>query len=107
MIPVQVPPAAPHAPPAVPTVPVAPPPVSICAIPAPQYTPPVQVFHPPPDPALPSAPPPTPTVQARDIDEDENKVEKTIMPRHIILPTTPQSSQPQHLRHTAHILGQY
>jgi hypothetical protein len=82
MTPVQVLPAAPHAPPAAPAAPVAP------------AAPPAQVFHPPPDPALPSIPPPTPTIQARDIDEDEDEVEKTIMPRCIVMPTTPQLSQP-------------
>jgi hypothetical protein len=82
MTPVQALPAAPHVPPAAPDAPVAP------------TAPPAQVFHPPPDPALPSAPPPTPTIQAQDIDENEDEVEKTITPHRIIMPMTPQSSQP-------------
>jgi hypothetical protein len=108
MTPAQVLPAAPLGPPAAsatPTPPQAPP--TAPATPVAPAVPPAQVFQPPPDPALSSVPPPMPTIQAHDIDEDEDKIEKTIMPCRIVVPTTPQLSQPQHLGHTAHIPGQY
>ena len=66
------------------------------------------VFYPPPD-TSPGAPPPTPTVETRNL-EDENEVEQTITPRRIVVPVLPPSpgpSQPRRSGRTSHVPGHY
>ena len=99
---------APPAPPPAALAPVQPPAPQIPQASAPRSSSaPPRVFIPPP--SLPSAPPTTPIVQTREVGEEEDEVEQTIMPRRISVPSTPiaEPSEPRRSGRTSRLPGYY